>query len=101
MDAEEQKKKNERKTRVALGWYICAVIKFYGNSPKTLGNDVRKYLLDKYTTPTKPMSLRALQKDKVSQKTWVCIGNMFLKFPKEKAKKLLDKGKRHYYIGND
>ncbi|KAJ8307483.1 hypothetical protein KUTeg_015567 [Tegillarca granosa] len=36
-------------------------------------------------------AIRTLQKDKSSNKLWVCFGNMFLKLPKSQTKKLLEK----------
>lgn len=36
-------------------------------------------------------AVRVLSKDKKSAKQWVCFGNMFLKLPTEKTKKLLEK----------
>ncbi|XP_013416442.2 p53 and DNA damage-regulated protein 1-like [Lingula anatina] len=36
-------------------------------------------------------AVRILSKDKESKKTWVCVGNMFIKMPKPTAQKLLDK----------
>ncbi|CAH1793670.1 unnamed protein product [Owenia fusiformis] len=36
-------------------------------------------------------ALRSLQKDKETEKTWLCMGNMFLKLPKPKAKEMLQK----------
>lgn len=37
-------------------------------------------------------SYRILQKDKSSEKKWVCYGNMFIKMEKRKVSRLLDKG---------
>lgn len=36
-------------------------------------------------------AVRVLQKDKTTDKTWVCFGNQFIKMPKAKTKKLLEK----------
>ncbi|OWF40091.1 p53 and DNA damage-regulated protein 1-like [Mizuhopecten yessoensis] len=46
--------------------------------------------LDKKRQKTRE-AIRLLSKDKKSQKTWVCFGNMFIKLPKEDTKKLLEK----------
>lgn len=36
-------------------------------------------------------AIRVIQKDKTTEKTWVCFGNQFIKLPKQKTKKLLEK----------
>jgi chaperonin cofactor prefoldin len=46
--------------------------------------------LDKQRQKTR-QAIRELHKDKSSDKAWMCIGNMFIKFPKPKAKQILDK----------
>ena len=46
--------------------------------------------LDKRRHQTRE-ALRALHKDKTGEKTYVCFGNMFIKMPQDKAKKLLNK----------
>nr|AGK88245.1 p53 and DNA damage regulated protein [Mytilus galloprovincialis] len=35
-------------------------------------------------------AIRVLQKDKTTEKNWVCFGNQFIKLPKKATKKLLD-----------
>ncbi|XP_056019434.1 p53 and DNA damage-regulated protein 1-like isoform X2 [Ostrea edulis] len=47
--------------------------------------------LDKRRQKTRE-AIRVLQKDKVSTKQWVCLGNMFIKMPSKETKKLLEKG---------
>ncbi|CAE1314805.1 p53 and DNA damage-regulated protein 1 [Acanthosepion pharaonis] len=45
--------------------------------------------LDKKRQQTRE-AIRVLNKDKVNNKCWVCIGNMFLKLPKKSTKNLLE-----------
>jgi chaperonin cofactor prefoldin len=35
-------------------------------------------------------AVRELHRDKMSEKTWLCFGNMFIQFPKQRAKQILD-----------
>ncbi|KAK3586685.1 hypothetical protein CHS0354_039154 [Potamilus streckersoni] len=49
--------------------------------------------LDKRRQKTRE-AVRALQKDKKIQKTWVCFGNTFLKLSTQQTKKLLEKDMR-------
>ncbi|XP_048248076.1 p53 and DNA damage-regulated protein 1-like [Haliotis cracherodii] len=46
--------------------------------------------LDKKRNKTRE-AIRALQKNKESDKSWVCFGNMFIKLPNKKAVNLLEK----------
>ncbi|KAL3877922.1 hypothetical protein ACJMK2_035563 [Sinanodonta woodiana] len=46
--------------------------------------------LDKRRQKTRE-AVRALQKDKQTQKSWVCFGNTFLKLSTQQTKKLLEK----------
>ncbi|XP_060071697.1 p53 and DNA damage-regulated protein 1-like [Ylistrum balloti] len=46
--------------------------------------------LDKKRQKTRE-AIRLLSKDKKTQKTWVCFGNMFIKLPATDTKKLLEK----------
>jgi len=40
-------------------------------------------------------AIRALQKDKTTDKTWLCVNNMFIKVSKDKARKLLNADMEH------
>lgn len=56
---------------------------------KILSDKQQMIDLDRKRNQTRE-AIRVLNKDKINNKCWVCVGNMFLKLPKTSTKNLLE-----------
>ncbi|PVD38092.1 hypothetical protein C0Q70_00703 [Pomacea canaliculata] len=72
------------------GLLIEHLTQIEGLAESILADKQKLINLDRQRNKTRE-AIRILQKDKSSEKKWVCYGNMFIKMEKRKVSRLLDK----------